>query len=646
MKAVLNFTTIAFLLLGLLGWPRSARANDIQVSNVSLLNKNTSAGANNVANFVSVQFDLSWKNSWRMSTGPSNWDAAWVFIKFRVGASNPSLTGASSSSTTVTVSSTANLRAGMPVRVTAGTGAFATNTVITSITNSTQFVVSTAPTTALSGATVQCTRIWEHALLNNTGHTAASGTTIDAGLQTPGSAFNSTTNPAVGVFVYRNADGKGDLSLSSVQLRWNYGASTVTDAAEVDIQVFAIEMVYVPQGSFSVGSGGTETNSFTAANSTAGNTTTFLIGSTAPTIQGNNASSSASNLSARGGLDLGLNTTTATLATGYPTGFNAFYCMKYELSQGMYRDFLNSLTREQQASRVWTVCTTGTTSITNRYVMTNTSAISNDNGIRCDATVDANAPITFYCDYDGDGIPNESADGEWLAANYAIWTDQCAFLDWAGLRPMTELEFEKSSRGTLTPVADEYVWGTGAIASGAYTYTNGGQSSEGIATGFSVTAGNAVYANTVGKRANRAGIFAANSNNTGRVSAGASFYGIMEMSGNMREILVTVGNAAGRSFTGVHGNGLLHKTGDGNVDFWPGINGNGTETSANTAFSGTTFTGTGVTSYAGSGDRGGMTGAGANTLKISWREFAGSGSGNQTRDTWDHGDGIRGVRTQ
>ena len=36
-----------------------------------------------------MQFDLSWDNSWRTSSGSTNnWDAAWVFIKYRV-ASGP-----------------------------------------------------------------------------------------------------------------------------------------------------------------------------------------------------------------------------------------------------------------------------------------------------------------------------------------------------------------------------------------------------------------------------------------------------------------------------------------------------------------------------------------------------------------------------
>lgn len=32
---------------------------------------------------MTITFDLFWDNSWRTSSGPSNWDAAWVFMKWR-----------------------------------------------------------------------------------------------------------------------------------------------------------------------------------------------------------------------------------------------------------------------------------------------------------------------------------------------------------------------------------------------------------------------------------------------------------------------------------------------------------------------------------------------------------------------------------
>jgi hypothetical protein len=62
-----------------------------------------------------------------------------------------SAAGATGSTTTIAVGSTTGLVAGMTVEVTAGVGAFPANTTVVSITSTTAFVASAAPTTALSG---------------------------------------------------------------------------------------------------------------------------------------------------------------------------------------------------------------------------------------------------------------------------------------------------------------------------------------------------------------------------------------------------------------------------------------------------------------------------------------------------------------
>ena len=59
--------------------------------------------------------------------------------------------GATSNNTTITVASTTGLVVGQTVFVYSGTGVFAANTLVSSITNATTFVISTAPTTALTG---------------------------------------------------------------------------------------------------------------------------------------------------------------------------------------------------------------------------------------------------------------------------------------------------------------------------------------------------------------------------------------------------------------------------------------------------------------------------------------------------------------
>ena len=65
-----------FLVLSIV---QNSIANNILLSNITL------TGHNTVSDFTMVQFNLTWENSWRLPAGPSNWDAAWVFVKYHVG---------------------------------------------------------------------------------------------------------------------------------------------------------------------------------------------------------------------------------------------------------------------------------------------------------------------------------------------------------------------------------------------------------------------------------------------------------------------------------------------------------------------------------------------------------------------------------
>ena len=67
------FSLLLLLLIG-----GSAHANNIVITDVTLRDQNKTASPQH----TTVQFNLSWDNSW--STGTS-WDAAWVFIKYKVG---------------------------------------------------------------------------------------------------------------------------------------------------------------------------------------------------------------------------------------------------------------------------------------------------------------------------------------------------------------------------------------------------------------------------------------------------------------------------------------------------------------------------------------------------------------------------------
>lgn len=506
--------TFAVLFFGMYLMLTSVVANNIQVGNIAIVEQNTTAKQS------LVQFDLTWENSWRTSNlngaGVTNWDAAWIFVKFRVGSGE-----------------------------------------------------------------------WQHAKLDATGHQTGTGTaaTIDAGLLDPKTAFNATTNPAVGVFVYRQSDGTGAFIQNGIKICWNYGENGVADDATVDIKVFAIEMVYVPQGSFYLGSGGNEAKSFT----TGPWTFTSGGGQQNPSVPFHVTSENAITIDNSAGNLWGVQSSDGTstignsgvLSADFPKGFAAFYCMKYEVTQKQYVDFLNTLNRDQQNTRTTTDIGTGVTAISIRKVM-HTPNSSGQFGtaartsVYCDAIIPATGPVVFYCDLNDNGIPNESNDGQWLACNFLSYYDGAAFSDWAGLRPMTEFEFEKAARGTANPQPDDFAWGPNLQYNKKYTLANVGTSSEKISENYYSSAD--TYANTCWKTTNgnvggpfRVGIFADHPNNYGRLSSGASFYGIMELSGNVWEMAVSVYKTEGRNYTGVHGDGILSADGKANQAFWPEI---------------------------------------------------------------------------
>lgn len=138
-----------FLFIWYCGCGSGLLANNITLSNITTTGQNTSAGTNNAANFTLVEFDLSWENSWRTSSAPNNWDAAWVFVKFMVGVSDPTYANVTltTGTNTVTLPNVTNLRVGMPVYKSSGSSTVASNTVITSIDPSTNEVTLSANVT-------------------------------------------------------------------------------------------------------------------------------------------------------------------------------------------------------------------------------------------------------------------------------------------------------------------------------------------------------------------------------------------------------------------------------------------------------------------------------------------------------------------
>ncbi len=315
--------------------------------------------------------------------------------------------------------------------------------------------------------------------------------------------------------------------------------------------------------------------------------------------------------------------------TSWPNGYGAFYMMKYEVTQGQYVDFLNTLSRVQQGNRVGATVSGNT--IANYYVMSNGTTVNARNGIRAPASGNGTSPtaIVFGNDFNANGTFNETDDGANIAMNWTNWPDLLAYADWAGLRPMTELEYEKACRGPNSAIYGEKAWG-GDVTAQTSTIT---QATSILNTGRgNELAGNAgpglaVYnnhASVVGPL--RAGFAATNATN--RISAGAGYYGNMELSGNASERAVTLGNSTGRAFTGTHGDGTLTSTasyeGNATNNDWPGIN-------ATTA--------RGVTAATGGGWRGGSWYDGASNLFLTNRTVATGGAA--TRDNISGGRCVR-----
>ncbi len=356
---------------------------------------------------------------------------------------------------------------------------------------------------------------WRHCKLKNTGYTVPSGASME---------FGATGATYVGAFVYRDSAGNGNVSWSNAVVKWDYGADSVADGTVVKVKMFGIEMVYIPQGSFYVGSGGTETAAFYASPTTKN---PYLITHEAAITVG----TTAGNLRYTSGANYG--DMAGPIPDAFPKGYNAFYMMKYEVTQGQYSGFLNMLTATQATARYYV-------GSANRYTISGS-----------------------YRAY--------RATRPDRACNYLSWADVAAYGDWAGLRPFTELEFEKACRGPASPVANEYAWGNTTVVA-AVEISGAENGTETINTGGA----NCCYNNRtftgagsdLGQGPLRVGIFARSG--TTRAQAGAGYYGNMELSGSVLERPITVGNGTGRAFTGLHGDGALDTTtGNANVTNWP-----------------------------------------------------------------------------
>ncbi|MCC6758875.1 MAG: SUMF1/EgtB/PvdO family nonheme iron enzyme [Candidatus Omnitrophica bacterium] len=369
----------------------------------------------------------------------------------------------------------------------------------------------------------------------------------------------------IGAFISRQATGNGTFSSRKVRLTIDYGTSGIADTDTVQVKVFGIEMVYIPEGPFYIGDGnGSQESTYAfhlnGADNTAVQITTAGKSITVDSNLNDDIDTSPVTVTGLAGI---------TGNTSWPNGYSAFYLMKYEITQKQYVDFLNTLSRVQQGARV--ASTVSGNTIANYYVMQNTTTVYYRNGVRAPASGNGVNPtaIVFGNDLNEDGIFNQGDDGQNIAMNDLTYMDLAAYSDWAGLRLATELEFEKAARGPNSAVYGEYAWGTTKVTF-PQSILNSGRSSESVPE-----SGEGLAHFSMGLGSFRSGFAATNATN--RKSSGAGYYGNMDLSGNNYERCVALGNSVGRTFTGTHGDGTLTTTasyeGNATNNDWPGING-------------------------------------------------------------------------
>lgn len=410
------------ILLGLLIYTQLSFSNNITVTNASI------SGQNTTTHKQFINFDVAWENSWRTSTNESNYDGAWIFVKYRKNS----------------------------------------------------------------------TTDWRHATINSSGNTPAIGANF------------SIPSDRKGTFIYRSVDGIGNNSFVANQLTWDYAADGLLDNETVEIKVFALEMVYIPSGTFQLGSGGSETNAFKKGN------TSSPYDVTVATIAFANTGTTDLNSNSQGPIS-------GNLPPAYPTGFNAFWIMKYETSQQQYVDFLNHIDLAKATAN--------------------------------------NSPAFTISQH-----PNILTSSPNRAIGNLNSQRLASIADWSGLRPFSEMEYEKASRGYNTPaVANEFAWGTTTAVSLVSTLNN---------SAFDEAVGTPLNANSAYNFSNpvRVGLFARATGATRELS-GATYYGVMNMGDNVNEICINIATTQGQAFNGnIHGDGYLAATGNTDITNWSVFN--------------------------------------------------------------------------
>lgn len=312
----------------------------------------------------------------------------------------------------------------------------------------------------------------------------------------------------VGLYIWIDETYRGDVDVK-LQLMFARSKEEI-DARMVrgNFSVYGLEMVYIPEGPFTLGTpdtSGIKKAAFYRSDANGDPNGLIRIDSEEEIEVG--AKRGALYYWSRRALYNG--DQKGPVPAAFPKGYHAFYIMKYEINQGQYAAFLNAL------PSTWTF---------------------------------TRSPIGGK-DYHLSKGSIHLVDGKYIARspqrpmNYIGFMDGLAFADWAGLRPLTEFEYTKAARGPGDPIPYEFVWGTDNYDQLERYVIEDELRMQHNWTEDQLT-------------------------DETRPVFGASYYWVMDLSGSVWEKVITIGNEIGRSFQGTHGDGIL-SFGHATNEDWP-----------------------------------------------------------------------------
>lgn len=373
----------------------------------------------------------------------------------------------------------------------------------------------------------------------------------------------------LGMFVYpMEKIQKTDIIINEISV------ISILEEEPEDIQLFALEMVYVPQDSHYIGDpgngiskGGTLKNCFY----TYPNKGAYHISSEEEIEFAPKEGALYCDLDTPNGRE---ENDSFVIPAAFPKGYKAMWYMKYNLTEGQFVQFMNCLSRKQQQSHCMADISGDT--IENYYAVTGT----NEPKDRCDVICNrygngVEKPIKFYT-----SAPNR-------AMNAVAYFDIAALACFAGLRLATELEYEKACRGPMEAVKEEFAWGSSNIGRVFHFDGSDGSGTEvpipqrpGMICNCNFGTDIAPFERDIKTIPDNPGWIGPVSvglyenatrleGYTQRECTGASYYGIMDLCGNVWESIISTGRAEGRGYIPEHGNGELDEKGYHTMSGWP-----------------------------------------------------------------------------